>query len=59
MILIEAVAKVKAAKKGKERLKVINKILEDTPNFKTQAGRTEMHQRALLMTSLRTQGIWP
>lgn len=59
MNITEAIAEVNAKKTTKERTEVIKSLLEKTPNWKTPAGRTEMHQRALFFTALRERKLWP
>lgn len=55
-----AVARVKAAGvETSSRTRVVNEMLKGTANPKSTEGKALMHKRALFVTRLRTQGVWP
>lgn len=55
-----AVARVKAAgTTTRSRTRVVNEILKGTANHKSAEGKALMQKRALFVTKLRTQGVWP
>lgn len=55
-----AVARVKAAgAKTSSRTRVVNEMLKGRANEKSAEGKALMQKRALFVTRLRTQGVWP
>ena len=54
-----AVNIVKIGETPEERTKIINKLLEGEVDTETDNGKGLLHRRALLITALSEQKIWP
>ncbi len=50
---------VKQGKDLEEKTLIVNKLLEGTINLDSESGRQLLHRRALLVTELHAQKIWP
>lgn len=50
---------VRKAETKEEREKVVQKLFAGTVDVDNQAGKALLHRRALLMTELTNQKLWP